>query len=98
LARNGEKTIVQRKRSLLTKPRSVVGPAGLGTGSIRGHWAGELVALSLVALGGAAIAAWRANQRAEEALNARTWARLLPPQEPSEDMAPQPELQGSGAD
>lgn len=89
---------MQSKRSLPTKPRSVLDSAGLDTGSIRGHWAGELVALSLVALGGAAIAAWRANQRGEDALNARTWARLLPAQERPEEMAPELALQGSGAD
>jgi type II secretory pathway component PulL len=75
--RNGEWTILQRKRSLVAQTRSALP----GTEEVRGHWAGEVVALVLVAIGGAAVAAWRANQRGEDALNARTWARLLPPHE-----------------
>ena len=50
----------------------------------RSHLSGEIVALSLVVLGGAAAALWRASRRSEEALNARTWDRLLPPEQSRE--------------
>lgn len=33
----------------------------------------------LLALGGAAAAIWRSSRKAEADVNARTWARLLPP-------------------
>jgi hypothetical protein len=72
----GERTIVQlKRRTAVRSPR---------------HLGGEIIALSLVLLGGAAAAMWRASRRSEDALNARTWARLLPPEPPAED--------GSGAD
>jgi hypothetical protein len=56
----------------------------------RDHVGGEIVVLSIMLLGTAVITAWRASRQAEDNLNARTWARLLPPQEPTPD--------GSGAD
>lgn len=51
----------------------------------QGHIVGEVAALLVVVVAGAGFAAWRASQRSETDLNARTWARLLPPKDPLDD-------------
>lgn len=48
--------------------------------SLRQHIGVELAAMSVALVTGAALAVWRASRRTEPDLNARTWARLVPPQ------------------
>jgi hypothetical protein len=56
--------------------------------SLRRHIGAEIAAVSVAVVAGAALAVWRASRRTEPDLNARTWARLVPPQ-PAAD-APDP--------
>lgn len=57
--------------------------------SLRQHLGVELAAVSVALITGAALAVWRASRRAEPDLNARTWARLVPPQ-PAADAPAEP--------
>lgn len=57
--------------------------------SLRQHVGVELAVASLAFVAGAALAVWRASRRTEPDLNARTWARLVPPQ-PAADAPAEP--------
>ncbi len=48
---------------------------------------GGIAGVALFLVAGAVIAAWRASQRAETDLNARTWARLLPTKDRDDNLA-----------
>lgn len=58
--------------------------------SLRQHIGSEIALLSVALVAGAAAAVWRASRRTEPDVNARTWARLVPPQPAAEPDAASP--------
>jgi hypothetical protein len=72
----------------LTENASVPRKSPLVT-SLRQHLGAELAAVSVALVTGAVLAFWRASRRTEADMDARTWARLVPPQ-PAADAPAEP--------